>query len=96
MDQQDLKRELEQIHVLTKDNHRMLRAIRRDQMYALIAKIVFWAVIIGVPIYFYQAVFKPQFDEFKQNPTGAALNVFGLPSSAEIQKLIDSFKSGTN
>ncbi len=91
----DLKRQLEEIHALARDNHHMLRAIRRTQWYSFVAKIVFWAVIILAPFYLYHQYVGPYFDQFQQNPTGATLNLFGLPSSSEIQKLIDSFKSGS-
>ena len=59
MDQPDIERELEEIHALAKDNHRMLRAIRRGQWMGLIFKIVFWTGLVLIPFYFYQAYVAP-------------------------------------
>ena len=50
----ELKRMFEETRALAKDNHRMLRAIRRDQWFSFIAKLLFWAAIILVPLYFLQ------------------------------------------
>ena len=45
----ELKRQLEEIHALTKDNHHMLRAIRRHQWYSFMSTVVFWLVILVTP-----------------------------------------------
>jgi hypothetical protein len=55
MEDQELRSLLERTHSLAADNNRMLRAIRRDQWWGFIAKIIFWAVIIIVPFYFLQS-----------------------------------------
>ncbi len=89
----ELKRELEELRALTKDNHRMLRAIRRDQIFSFIVKVVIWLGIIAIPLFLYQQYVAPRIEEFQGNPTGATLNLFGLPSSSDFQKLINQYKS---
>ncbi len=89
----ELKRELEELRALTKDSHRMLRAIRRDQIFSFIVKVIIWLGIIALPIFFYHQYIGPRLDQFQKNPTGAALNLFGLPSSSDIQKLIDQYRA---
>lgn len=50
----ELKSLLTETLSLAKDNHRMLRTMRRDAMVGFVVKIVFWAAIILVPFYFLQ------------------------------------------
>ncbi|MDO8623912.1 MAG: hypothetical protein Q7R54_00995 [bacterium] len=50
----ELKSLLTETLSLAKDNHRMLRAMRRAQVWGFIGKLAFWAVIILVPLYFLQ------------------------------------------
>lgn len=50
---------LDETHALAKDNHRMLRAIRRGQMMSFIGTIVVWLVVLAVPLYFYQHYLQP-------------------------------------
>jgi hypothetical protein len=88
----ELKRELVEIHALAKDNHQMLRAIRRGQWYSFWGRIIFWAVVIIIPFLIYQHYLEPLISTF--TPIGAPssmTDVTGLPSFEEIQKLIDLY-----
>jgi len=50
----DLDRtQLEQVLRLTKDNNRMLRAIRRDAFIGGVVKLLVWIALIVVPLWFY-------------------------------------------
>lgn len=90
----EIKRQLEEIHALVKDNHRMLRSVRRHQLFGIVTSIVFWLVILIAPFYLYQQYVKPAIDKFSASPGAATSGLFNLPSSADIQKLIDSYKAG--
>ena len=90
----ELKRMLEETKALAKDNHRMLRAIRRGQWIGFFTKIAFWVLIILVPLYFYQEHVVPLFEKLSTAPASAATDILGLPSSAELQKLLESYKAG--
>ncbi|MFI5260477.1 MAG: hypothetical protein ACHQU0_01625 [Candidatus Paceibacteria bacterium] len=101
MDQEispELKRELDQIQVLEKDNNRMLRAIRRGQWFSTLWTVLVWAIAISLPLYLYQQYLQPIVAKFYASPTSAATapssGSFSLPTSAELQKLINSFTAG--
>ncbi len=90
----ETKKELAEIHALAKDNHQMLRAIRRAQWYSFWGKLIFWVAVIGIPFIIYQQYVSPLISNFA--PAGApspAEGVFGLPSSEELQKLIKLYTS---
>ena len=89
----ELKRQLEEIHALTKDNHRMLRAIRRDQWLGFIGRVLVWIIVITLPLYLYQQYLQPLVDKFSATPGATATGPFGFPTSAQMEKLINSFKA---
>ncbi|MBI5405962.1 hypothetical protein HY972_02915 [Candidatus Kaiserbacteria bacterium] len=88
----EVRRQLEEIHALVKDNHQMLRAIRRHQVYGVVATIIVWLVILITPIYLYQQYLQPFVTKFSATTGIAPSGLFGLPTSADLQKLINSFK----
>ncbi len=94
---QDLKRELDEIHALAKDNHKMLRAIRRGQWFSALSSILIWAIAISLPLYLYQQYLKPFVSNYFVTPGMATTTLsgpFGFPTFAELQKLINSNKAG--
>ena len=90
----DLRKELDEIHALARDNHRMLRAIRRDQWLGFIGRIVVWIIVVALPLYFYQQYIQPFVTKFSPMAGKNASGSFGFPTSAEVQKLINSIKAG--
>ncbi len=88
----ELKKELEEIHSLAKDNHRMLRAIRRDQWFGFIGKLIFWAIAFALPLYFYQQYLQPLVSKFSASSGMSISGPFGLPTFTELQKLLKSPK----
>ncbi|HQT83041.1 MAG TPA: hypothetical protein PLW99_02750 [Candidatus Paceibacterota bacterium] len=89
----EIKRQLEEIHALAKDNHQMLRAIRRHQWYGVISTVIFWAVLLVAPLYLYQQYLQPIVDKFSVSAGVPATGPFGLPTFAELQKLLNPFQS---
>lgn len=85
---------IEENLALTKDNHRMLRAIRRDQWLAFIGKLIFWAIVLALPFYLYQQYLQPLVSKFSAMTGVTTSGPFGLPTSADLQKLINSFPAG--
>lgn len=84
---------LEENLAIAKDTNRILRAMRRDAWLGLIAKVVLWLVILGVPIFFLSTYLGPLMSAF--SPEGATTQPtgpFGLPSEAEINNLIEQYK----
>ncbi len=90
----DLRKELDEIHALTRDNHRMLRAIRRDQWLGFIGRVVVWIIVFALPLYLYQQYLQPLVAKFSATTGMTTSGPFGFPTSAEVQKLINSFKAG--
>ncbi|OGG48539.1 hypothetical protein A3G63_03365 [Candidatus Kaiserbacteria bacterium RIFCSPLOWO2_12_FULL_52_8] len=90
----EIKRQLEEIHALSKDNHRMLRAIRRYQWASFFARIIIWTIVLLLPLYLYQQYLYPIVSKFSAASTTTTSNLFGLPTSVDIQKLINSYKAG--
>ncbi len=90
----ELKQQLDQIHALAKDNHDMLRAIRRDQWLGFIGRIIVWIIVLALPLYLYQQYLQPFVSKFSSAVGITTSGPFGFPTSAELQKLINSFKAG--
>jgi Trk-type K+ transport system membrane component len=90
----EVKWQLNEIHALAKDNHRMLRAIRRDQWLGFIGRIVVWAIVLALPLYLYQQYLQPLVTKFSSVTGFTTSGPFGFPTSAEAQKLLNSFKAG--
>ena len=90
----ELKRQLDEIHALARDNHRMLRAIRRDQWLGFIGRIVVWIIVLALPLYFYQQYLRPLVSKFSTTTGVTTTGPFGMPTFAELQKLINSYKVG--
>lgn len=94
----ELKKLVEQTHALARDNHAMLRAIRRHMWFNFWSRIIIWLIILFGPVIFYYYYLKPLVHQFEVNAPGGAMNIsngfLGLPTFADLQKLINSYKSG--
>ena len=89
----EVKRQFEELHALIKDNHRLLRAVRRHQLLEMFGKLVIWLIIFAASGYLYRQDLGPIVNKFIENPRAASTGLFGLPSSADLQKLIESYKA---
>ncbi len=56
-------------HKLAKENNRLIRAMRRDAFFGLIFKLIFWAIILGLPVILYFYFLQPYIDQ--------VVNVYG-------------------
>ncbi len=72
----------------------MLRAIRRHQWYSFISTVVVWAFVLITPLYLYQQYLQPLIAKFAMTTGVTTSGPFGLPTSADLQKLINSLKAG--
>jgi hypothetical protein len=50
----ELRQLIKETLSLTRENHRLLRAMRRNQLFWLVLKIGLWAILILAPLYFLQ------------------------------------------
>lgn len=90
----EIKHQLEEIHALAKDTHRLLRAVRRHQLFGIVMTIIFWLVILITPFYFFQQYLQPFVAKYSATTGMSTSGPFGLPTTADLQKLINSFKVG--
>jgi uncharacterized membrane protein (DUF106 family) len=81
----EIKRLLEETKALAKDNHQMLRSIRRRQMYSVVWTIVVWAFVLLAPFYLYQQYLQPFISKFQAT---------GTTTSSDIGNLLNLLKVG--
>jgi len=94
---EETRRLLDETHALAKDNHRMLRAIRRGQIMSFFSTLIVWIVVLALPLFLYQQYLAPtinKISELSGVSTTTTTGLFGLPSSAQLGKMLDSVKSG--
>jgi len=72
----------------------MLRAIRRHQWYSFFWTIIVWVVVLALPFYLYQQYLQPFIAKFSATTGTPTSGLFGFPTSADIEKLLNSFKAG--
>lgn len=92
----EIKGLLEETHALAKDNHRMLRSIRRGQLVSFMSSVIIWIIVLALPLYLYREYLEPlltRFSTMSGVSTTTSPGFFGLPTSAGIEKLINSFKA---
>lgn len=91
---EELEKLLEENLAVAKDNNRLLREMRRNAILGLIAKIVLWLIILGVPLFFLSSYLGPIMDAISgaqdgQLPSG----LFGLPSEEQLNRLIEQYQA---
>lgn len=93
----DLKKLLEENLAVAKDNNRLLRELRRNALLGLIARIVLWLVLLGVPLLFLSAYIGPIIEAFAGASSAQALpqGLFGLPSEEQINLLIEQYQAAS-
>lgn len=94
MDDRDAFQELVR---LTKDNNRMLKAMRRDAFIGGVIKIVIYAVLIFLPIWLYQQIVAPQVDRLVQTAESVQQGVEGVKEASSlenVQGILDLLKGG--
>lgn len=69
----------------------MLRAVRRHQLFGIVTTAIFWLALIITPFYLYQQYLQPLIVKFQATSGTTTSGPFGLPTSADLQKLINSF-----
>lgn len=86
----ELKQEIAQIHALVKDNHDMLRALRRHQWWSFITTVVFWLIVTIAPFYLYQQYVQPLVSRL--SGTEEPQKGFQLPAFIDVQKVLNSLQ----
>ncbi len=73
---------------LGEENNRILKRMQAWDSIALWVKLVFWALILGLPVLFFQPIVEFIKATVMENPAA-----FGIPSSAEIQRALNDFRA---
>jgi hypothetical protein len=73
-----LKEMVEENLELARENNRMLHKLRRSAFIGNILRLMWWAVIIGVPLYLYLTVLKPYLDALGVSYEGLRVQLEGL------------------
>lgn len=77
---------------LAKETHEIVRKIHRDNRIALWFKIVFWTIVIVLPFFLIKPILSRVFPAGNNGfPNFQSL---GGPTSAEIQRAIEIYRSG--
>ncbi len=89
-------RMLQEILELSRENNRMLRAVRRASFWGGVFKVIWWAALIGVPIALYYYILAPYVQDAQQtyqNIKGGAEQVQGLGSNLppELKNLLQNY-----
>ena len=90
----EIQKQLGEVHALARDNHRLLRAVRRHQLLSAFSGIIFWLFVLGSTGYLYQFYLKPLADKYSAAKNPSSSSGFLQTSSTEIQKLLHSGTAG--
>ena len=88
----ELRKELDELHALVRDNHRLLRHVRRHQILETFGHYALWIILILASAYSYFTYLAPLVRQFQVNPQSAASNLLGIPTFAELERLISGSK----
>ena len=85
---------------LSKENNRLLKKMRRNAIISNILRIIWWSVIIGLPIYLYFSIFQPYLEELAAVYKNVQTDVGNLGSIFNripfISDYIENFNSTTS
>ncbi len=73
---------------LGEENNKILKRMQAWDRIALWVKLFFWALVLGLPVLFFQPLVEFIKTTVMENPSA-----FGIPSSLEFQKAMNSFSS---
>lgn len=84
-DSSNLLEKIEETLKVTRENNRLLKAMRRDALIGGILKMAIWVVLVGASIYFSAQFLEPYLKMIQ--------NVQGSSSGTDFNALIEQYKS---
>ncbi len=84
----EILRLLEENNILLKENHQLVRKIYRNDMIGLAFKLVWFAVLIGLPFAVYFYVLEPYFNAFGANYETFRLGMAEIPGLKGLEKFL--------
>jgi hypothetical protein len=88
----ELRKLLQENLAVAKNNNDVLRSIRHHQWLSSLTSVIFWVVVVALPIYLYQQYVQPFLAAV--TPGATTTSPFNFPTSADIEKLIKSYQAG--
>ncbi len=85
---------LEQTYALAVENNRLLKKMRRGAWFGFFFKLLFWGIMLGIPVWLYFTMFQPIMDqalgalEQVQDVTGQVQGLPNIPTD-QLQKLLE-------
>lgn len=80
----ELEKMIKETRALARDNHRILRSIRRHQLLSSFGRFIIWFFVLIAAFYAYEAYLKPIAHQYGVTPAS------GLSTFADLQKLLNS------
>jgi hypothetical protein len=87
---------LAKTYKLALDNNKMLRRMKRAAFWGMVFKIVFWALMLGIPVYLYFIFLQPVLEEFSRTAdqfrqTGEQFQQIGAGANLQFARFQDFF-----
>ena len=85
---------------LSKENNRLLKKLRRNAIIGNVLRLIWWAIIIGLPVYLYFSILQPYLEElatvYKNVQTGVGDITSIFSRIPFIGSYIENFNSTTS
>lgn len=88
-----LEQILEETKEIAEENNQILRELRRNWRVSFWIKVVLWALVLILPFLLIGPVLNAIVPAVSGEQNG--VGVFGVPDTAELQQLIDTYRQGT-
>ncbi len=86
----EMHRLLEENNALLKENHELLRKMYRNDMIGIGVRVVWYAVLIGLPFAVYFYLLEPYFEAFGANYETFRLGMAEIPGLKGLEKFLPS------
>lgn len=83
----DVKRLLKENTELARQNNKLLKEMKRMALWGTILKVVWFAVLIGVPVFLYFYAIEPYIESFRQSYEGFRAEFSGFSNFRGIEDL---------
>jgi len=85
---------LKETHDLVKENHKLLKRMERNALISFVVKAIVWLLILGVPLFFLSTYLTPLISAIEGNTASSTVpsGLLGLPSAAQMQRIIELYK----
>lgn len=90
-DHAEMLRLIQENNALIKENHVLLKKLYRNEMIGIAFRIVWFAILIGLPFAVYFYLLEPYFEAFGANYETFRLGMAEIPGLKGLEQLLPSF-----